>query len=134
MYSTSEYPEASVKYTICLEGEEDCAHLFFSCSFAKMIWNRQSTLSVDANLETYFWDSIQRGRCRRKEEWGWVLAVLWTIWLYRNDMLFRGRVASMDVVSYAVAGLPAAWSSKPCGKIVNCDFLSFCDRKSPLSG
>ena len=40
-----------------------------------------------------------------------ILAVLWAIWLHRNDKLFNGRVVSTDGVAYAVEGFVAAWSS-----------------------
>ena len=57
-----------------------------------------------------FWDSIRKGGYR-KEDGSCILAVLWEIWLHRNDKIFRGRVASTDRVAFVVKGLVAAWYS-----------------------
>ena len=54
------YPETPTSCTLCSGGEEDCAHLFFECRFARMLWNRHTTPRVDTILETSFWDSIQK--------------------------------------------------------------------------
>ena len=75
---------------------------FFKCPFAKTIWNQKSIPSMDATWKTSFWDSIWRGGHKRKEEGGRILAVLWAIWLHRNDKLFRGRASSTNGVTYAV--------------------------------
>ena len=44
---------------------------------------------------------------------GCTLVVLLTIWLHKNNKLFRGRAGSTDGVAYALEGLVAAWSSRP---------------------
>ena len=37
-----------------------------------------------------------------------IFAVLWVIWLHRNDTLFNGRVVSTEGIAYAVKSFMAA--------------------------
>ena len=62
-----------------------------------------------------FCESIQRSGRREKEEGVRILAVLWAIWLLRNDKLFNGRAVSIDGVAYVVEGFVAALSSQSGG-------------------
>ena len=91
-----------------LGDEEDCAYLFFGCPFAKTIWNQQPISLIDMTSGTSFKESILRSGRRGKEEGVRLLAVLWAIWLHRNDKLFNERVVSTDGVAYAVEGFVAA--------------------------
>ena len=46
---------------------------------------------------------------RRKEEGGHVLAILWAISLHRNEVMFRGRLASTGNVFHEVEGQKTFW-------------------------
>ena len=44
-----------------------------------------------------------------KKEGGQILAVLWAIWLHWNEVMFRGKPASIDSVLHEVEGLMGFW-------------------------
>ena len=60
------YPESSAACGLCSSAEEDCAHLFFECSFARSICDRQTSSRVDTTSESSFWESIRKSSCRRR--------------------------------------------------------------------
>ena len=49
---------------------------------------------------------------RLLEEGGRILVVIWAIWLHRNEVMFKGRLASMVSVVHEVEGLMASWFSR----------------------
>ena len=94
------------------EGGEYCKHLFFQCPFAHTIWASQVITSIEAIYETNFWDSIQRGRYRKKGKGGRILKVTWAILLHRNEVMFRGRLVSTNNVVHEIEGLTASWAHR----------------------
>ena len=70
-------------------------------------------LRVETTSEISLWDSIQKIGGKRREEGVHIFAMLWVIWLHRNDKLFNGRAASTESIAYAVEGFVAACSSRP---------------------
>ena len=107
------YLETATSCTLCSDGEEDCAYLFFECPLARMLSNRHTSPRVNTTPETSFWDSIQKIGGKRREEGVRIFAVLWAIWLHWNNKLFNGRAAFTEGIIYAVEGFVAAWSSRP---------------------
>ena len=49
------------------------------------------------------------GAYRREEEKGKLLAVLWALWLHHNEVIFKGRVASVDSVVQNAEGFVSWW-------------------------
>ena len=99
------YLEDLAECTICSEGEEDCYKSFFRVPFARMIWNCQSTLSVDTTSEVSLWESTWRGGRRRKDSrTSGTLGNMAVQERYASP----GEAASMDGVAYAVENLAAA--------------------------
>ena len=103
------YLNASAECVLCREGKDDYKHLFFLCPFAYTIWASQDIITVEAIYETNFWDSIQQGSHQMEEDGGQILAVIWAIWLHQNEVMFKGRLASIDSVVHEVEGLGASW-------------------------
>ena len=64
---------------------------------------------MDTTFEGAFWESFRQPKCRRKEEGGKILAILWAMWLHPNEVLLRGRKVSTDGVIQDAEGLMASW-------------------------
>ena len=110
------YLGTSADCLLCSGVEEDCAHLFFECPFARTIWTRQPISRVNTTSEMSFWDLIRRSNYKKRADRVCILAVLWAIWLHWNDKLFNGTATSTNGVTYAVEGFLATWSSSPRGQ------------------
>lgn len=80
-----------------LNDKEDSSHIFFGCTLAKYIW--RETLNWwyishngQVNNINSLWNSLAWFKDREvKETWKISIAtVLWTMWLSRNEEVFRG--------------------------------------------
>ena len=49
-------------------------------------------------------------------EWGRLLAVLWSIWLHCNEVVFNGRPVLADEVEKNVGVFVTRWSGGPLSK------------------
>ena len=107
------YPDTSSLCAMCSNGEEDCQHLFFECPVAKAVWSSQTVSTINTSSDTTFWESFKQGRSVSQAEGRRILAVLWAIWLHRNDAIFKGRAVSIEGIIQDVAGLVTYWSSRP---------------------
>jgi len=83
---------------------ETIKHLFFQCKFARSIW---SVIQVASNLYpprnvANMFSNWLRGidhKCRNLIRVG-AIAVIWSLWLCRNDSVFNGKDASPLQVIY----------------------------------
>ena len=47
-------------------------------------------------------------------EWGRILAVLWAIWLHRNEVVFKGQMVSADGVEHDMGGFVSSSCRGEC--------------------
>lgn len=83
--------------TNCLKDKEDSSHIFFGCTLAKDIWTETLNWwwiphNGQVNNINYLWNTLAWFKDREvKEAWKiFIVAVLWTMWLSRNEEVFRG--------------------------------------------
>ena len=103
----------STKCVFCLH-DETIKHLFFDCKVARSIW---STIQVASNLypprsvANIFgnWLHGIDDKFRTVIRVG-AIAVLWSLWLSRNDKVFNDKNVSFMQVIYRCTGLLRSWS------------------------
>ncbi|CAN1179405.1 hypothetical protein LINPERHAP2_LOCUS34177 [Linum perenne] len=101
---------------LCRADLESVSHLFVSCSFTSQVWlTFSSKLAIwgpdPGNISDFIWgwqsrnyfSSYRRFRDRLLH------AVLWYIWLERNDRIFRGRELSGDSLVWKIASVIGRW-------------------------
>jgi hypothetical protein len=90
-------------------------HLFFQCRFAGSIWSIiqvASDLYPPCSVANIFgnWLHGIDNRFRTHIRVG-ALAIIWSLWLYRNDKVFNDKVSSPLQVIYRCTGTFRLWSS-----------------------
>jgi hypothetical protein len=95
--------------------DETIKHLFFQCRFARSIWSIiqvASTLYPPRNVTNIFgnWLNGVDNRFRTLIRVG-ALAVIWSLWLCRNDKVFNNKMSSPLQVIYRCTGTLRLWSS-----------------------
>ena len=86
------FPDASTECVMCKMGEEDYLHLSLSALLHRIfIWTRQDIPKVDVTSDKAFWSSLRGGVFVREPEWEMSLAVLWEIWQYCIEFVFKRR-------------------------------------------
>ena len=94
--------------------DETIKHLFFQCKFARSIW---STIQIGSNL--YPPQSVVNifGNCLNGVDPKFKLlirvgaiAVIWSLWLYRNDKVFNDKNASFMHVIYRCTATLCSWA------------------------
>ena len=103
------YPDAPVECPLCAGAAEDCSHLFFEGRFAQMAWRATTTCCLVTSSADSFWQSISRGPFRHASEWQSIFAMLWSIWLHRNDVVFKGRPPSVNAIQHDARRLTLFW-------------------------
>jgi hypothetical protein len=97
---------------LCNRNLESSMHLFWECSFSKMIWSQVATWRGCESLHPNGWAhgkttteiitsmADRATPTARKGVWAMIGLILWHIWLERNGCTFRRRVPSPgDVIS-----------------------------------
>ena len=102
-------PDVDAGCVMCSDTTEDCSHLFFECPMVQPEWIAASLGGIDVKAGDAFWHSICQGPFRREAEWQNILATLWAIWLHRNEIIFKGRLPSTDVVQHSARGMARSW-------------------------
>ena len=92
---------------LCRAQEEDCEHLFFKCSIATRIWASQGLSAITSG--SVFWATLPRRRRGHEADRGKRFAVLWAIWLHRNEVMFEGKAISSEGVIQEVERLVGLW-------------------------
>ena len=102
-------PEADAGCVICSTMSEDCTHLFFECPLVQLVWAAAALDGLNTTLADVFWRSLCQGPLRREAEWRTIFATLWTIWIHRNEIIFRGRLPSIDAVQHDARWIAQYW-------------------------
>ncbi|XP_058724451.1 uncharacterized protein LOC131595932 [Vicia villosa] len=105
---------------LCDSSFESSSHLFFNCHMVKGVWNHVFIwlgIAEEINLEDLFcFEAIQeKVKCSNRRiiiNFVWV-ATIWSLWLMRNAMIFRGEVFSFEVVCTNIVFL--SWRWLDCG-------------------
>lgn len=83
---------------VCHEGEDTQSHIFRFCKVAQWVWKDRSLVIIsttpeNVNMEdllmnflSYFFKQHGRNEGRLVQ----FTAILWSLWLHRNDITFRG--------------------------------------------
>ncbi|GKV35665.1 hypothetical protein SLEP1_g43906 [Rubroshorea leprosula] len=94
---------AEVMCSLCKEYMEDCDHLFLSCKITTEIWNRcLNWWGVQAVLASNVWDGFRQHEgiaVSKRMRVGWEVvwfALVWTIWLTRNEVLFNNKIVDKN--------------------------------------
>ena len=103
-------PDAPTECPLCAGAAEDCSHLFFECQFAQMAWRVTHMSGLDKSAAASFWRSISVGPFRCASEWQSIFATLWSIWLHRNEVVFKGRPPSAEAIQHDLRGLMYFWN------------------------
>jgi hypothetical protein len=94
--------------------DETIKHLFFNCRFARDIWSLiqvASSLYPSTSVVNIFgnWLHGIDLRFRRLIRVG-ALAIIWSIWLCRNNNVFNNKNYSLLQVIYRCTGILRLWS------------------------
>src|ERR1044072_459136 len=93
---------------LCQESEESSVHLLFSCKFAWRVWmlcygwlGVQTVLPEDCHMH-FKQHFVQGNKSSRLGWWAVWCSCTWSIWLVRNDVIFRNSEANAESVFEAV--------------------------------
>jgi hypothetical protein len=106
--------QGSKKCVFCHQ-DETIKHLFFQCQFARSIWSIiqiGSTLYPPRSVANIFgnWLNGVEHRFKILIRVG-ALAIIWSLWLCRNDKVFNDSNSSLMQVIYRCTALLRSWSS-----------------------
>jgi hypothetical protein len=95
--------------------DESIKHLFFSCQLARSIWSiiqMSSSLSPPRSVAHIFgnWLNGVGPRLKILIRVG-AIAIIWSLWLCRNDKVFNNKNCSLMQVIYRCTTLLRSWSS-----------------------
>jgi hypothetical protein len=95
--------------------DESIKHLFFQCQFARSIWSIiqiGSSLYPPQSVANIFgnWLNGVDNRFKLLIRVG-AIAVIWSLWLCRNDKVFNDKNSSLMQVIYRCTALLRSWSS-----------------------
>ncbi|XP_058761794.1 uncharacterized protein LOC131635206 [Vicia villosa] len=122
---------------LCDESNESVPHLLLDWRIAEAVWFNMS-LWIGMNLvkandimESFWnWNYFCFKKVRKDKEGCIWLAIVWTLWLNRNDIIFNNSICNVNDLVWSCKMLVWRWSF--VGKTSNspCNFYEFC--KSPL--
>ena len=106
--------------------DETIQHLFFQCKFASSIWSAiqiGSTLYPPRSVSNIFgsWLNGVDPRFKMRIRMG-VIAVIWSLWLCRNDKIFNNKVVSFMQVIYWCTATIRSWL--PLQRVEHRDLVS----------
>ena len=102
-------PDAPVECPLCARAVEDYQHLFFVCPLAQTVWQETGAGRLVATSEEAFWRSLGGGTFRCEVEWQTIFATLWSLWIHRNEVIFRGHTPSADAILHSPRGFASFW-------------------------
>lgn len=109
--------QITTECVVCKNGLESQSHLFRDCYVAQLVW-KSSPLGIISsnaanvrmeewlmNFLSYFFDQDGREEGRLIQ----FTSILWSIWLHRNDILFRGVSGSPETILKAAQAHVHRW-------------------------
>jgi len=101
---------------LCYAGTESCDHLFFQWPFAGQVWgffvNLLNLPEAPRSMDL-LWGSWRAGLCSQLRFVGeWIAkAIVWNIWLARNDSIFNASFLTVTDVILKCARMTLSWFS-----------------------
>ncbi|GKA38110.1 hypothetical protein Tco_0724675 [Tanacetum coccineum] len=115
---------------ICFSAQEDSSHLFFSCLVLAMMLPRFGEPLVECVIVSPFssyadwlvWFSSSRLSSKLKKMLeGFFYVVWWSIWMYRNQLLFSTQHPRQDVLFDDIVSRSFTWIHSRCNRIFSWD-------------
>ena len=104
-----------VECPLCAGAVEDCSHLFFACPLAHAVWQAANVSRLAVSSEEAFWQLLGDRPFRREAEWQTIFSTLWSLLTHRNEVIFRGRTPSVDVIQHDARGFASFWQRGDLG-------------------
>lgn len=107
---------------ICVRNLETAQHLFFECPVTRVVWERVAAWSSCASLSPDYWIPVQDledwfvqaiGDGRKKTH-SLLILTLWTIWNWRNAIIFRHSRATAEAIFSEIRDTAYQWSLAGC--------------------
>ena len=108
-------PDVPAGCALYAGAEENCEHLFIICPFASSVWQRANVDRLELSSWEAFWRSFRAGPQQLSTEWKQLFSILCSIWCHRNEVIFRGRIPSVDAIQHDTRGLELSWSRRGSG-------------------
>ena len=99
--------QVSTKYVFC-HHDENIKYLSFECQFAIQVASNLNPSRSVANIFGNWLHGIDR--MFRKHIWMGAIALLWSLWLCRNDRVFNAKVSFPIQVIFRCAHYLRGWS------------------------
>ncbi|XP_058765712.1 uncharacterized protein LOC131639232 [Vicia villosa] len=125
--------DSDVKCVLCEESIETLFHSFFNCRYVAIVWKEMADwigmsyfCFEDLKENFRYWSNYVRAKKVKKGKEGIIwLAILWSIWLRRNEIVFNNSSWNSRDVVWSCKALIWRWSF--IGKITraNCNFFEF---------
>ena len=100
-------------YVFCHK-DETIKYLFFKCQFASSIWSiiqLNSTIYPPKSIANIFGNWLNGVDNRFKQLIRVrALAIIWSLWLYRNDKVFNDKNCSLMQIIYRTTATLRSWS------------------------
>ena len=109
-------PEAPVECPLCHEAK-DCFHLFLKCPLVQAAWRAVGAGHLVTSSDEEFWYSVSKGVLRQEAEWRRIFATLWSVWLHRNQVIFRGRSPADKEIVHDARGFALSWHQGGIGPL-----------------
>jgi hypothetical protein len=117
----------------CAQHVEDTAHLFFSCSFTKGVWEevsrwigKQIPSCVDGWRHfLLFGDLVKVRKGGRVKQLFW-LGTTWNIWKLRNNVVFKGSTPEVSTLVDEIKTFSWIWYTGRYGRNSCSPFSSWC--------
>ena len=122
--------DVSASCLFCANSLENAWHLFISCPFATSYWSHlkvsdliDSMAKTSESLVEWFFQLI---KTQNKEVIGKISAVLWAIWIQRNNQYWNGSHESTARTVYLALEFLFDWISikesvKPVSQVISCN-------------
>ncbi|KAE8712121.1 hypothetical protein F3Y22_tig00110264pilonHSYRG00352 [Hibiscus syriacus] len=102
---------------LCNECEESVTHLFFSCGIVWKVWGGflevwevSSVLPNDPKDFFMAWKELLPAVYKCRIVWGIIpQAVIWSVWLHRNDLVFNGKKPDVRQIKFAAKVRVVCW-------------------------
>ena len=109
-------PDVPAGCALCAGAEETCEHLFITCPVSSSVWQWANVDRLEISSWEAFWRSFGAGTQRLSAEWQRLFSLLWSIWGHRNEVIFRGRIPSVDAIQHDARGLEQSWYRSGSGQ------------------
>ncbi|GKC41133.1 RNA-directed DNA polymerase, eukaryota, reverse transcriptase zinc-binding domain protein [Tanacetum coccineum] len=128
----------SITCPICCLNGESCSHLFFACSFTRLIW-RKIARWWDIDIHDFnayedwisWFNSVRLPTVIKDVLEGVFYIMWWLVWKFRNQLLFGATRPRMDLLFDEIVSCSYTWCSNRCRS--NIDWISWMKYPRSLS-